>query len=485
MSTSQHVDVAPASPWKSSRYNLLVPIEGEGGAVYNAASGACLDLGDRDFQRVTSLFARGPIDFALLDDRAIELGGALLAGGFVVDASIDELATFRERGRGTKEGGPLILTIIPTFACNLGCGYCFVGKKQGSMSIETEDEVLAFVRRYLEEEDVPGVEVDWFGGEPLVAHKGIIRMSRKLIALCAERGVSYNAQIVTNGTLLTPEMADELVACRVDRVQITVDGFEDTHNQRRPWKHAERKRLPVLGAAAEARSSFAEVLRGVEAAVGRFAVRLRINVDRNNLDQVFGLLELFDRRGWLAPEKRFYPYLAPVRDYTHAASSGWSMSDDCGTEPYYEVQARWIDILHARGIPVVKESLYGFPEPRSQPCGAVTARNWVINDDGTLHKCGLDMDTDERSVGKLGQVIRADNENAKYWQGYDHFADPMCRDCRALPLCLGGCARDRREGRSQAVEENCEYHLKYEPGIIAQHIRLARADRHKRSPVAL
>jgi len=472
-------DTAAVSPWKASRYNLLVPVEGGGGAAYNAASGACFDLEEPDFARVTRLFEQAQVDFGLLGDRAHELGGALLAGGFVVDARVDELEALRDRSRGSKEGGPLVLTISPTFACNLDCGYCFVGKKQGNMSLETERQVLAFVRKNLAEQDIPSVEVDWFGGEPLIAHKNIGRLSRALIELCGEFGVPYHAQVITNGTLMTPEVADELVACRVDRVQITIDGFEATHNERRRWKAGNRTHLPMLESSGPARSSFTETLRGVGVAVGRFAVRLRINVDRNNLGQALDLLAMFDDRGWLKRDLRFYPYLAPVRDYTHAAETGWSIQDDCGTAAFYEVYSRWLEVLNERGIPVVKESLYGFPEPRSQPCGAVTARNWLINDDGTLHKCGLDIDTDARAVGKLGDLPDPNNENTKYWDGYDHFADATCRSCRALPLCLGGCSRDRREGRDQAVSENCEYHLAHEPRILAQHIKLARTNRRR------
>src|SRR5262249_30890487 len=162
-------------------------------------------------------------------ERALELGGALLAGGFIVDARLDELEALRERNRGSKDGGPLVLTISPTFACNLDCGYCFVGKKQGTMSPEIEQQIIDFVRKNLERQDLPAVEVDWFGGEPLIAHRNINRLSRALIALCSERGVPYSAQVITNGTLMTPELADELAACGVDRVQITIDGFEQTH----------------------------------------------------------------------------------------------------------------------------------------------------------------------------------------------------------------------------------------------------------------
>ena len=483
VSTSSTSSTSGRSPWKASRYNLLVAVEGGGGAVYNGATGACLDSeADDDFRRISRFLTNeSGIDFDLLDDRAVELGGALLAGGFLVDTELDELESLRERGRSAKTGGPLVMTINPTFACNLDCGYCFVGKKQGSMSIETEREVIRFVARNLESQDLPGVEIDWFGGEPLIASKTIERVSEAVIELCAAKSVPFSAQVISNGTLLTPELADRLTRCGVNRIQITIDGAEHTHDKRRPWKVGKRVTLPVLGATpTRQRSSFEDALRGVEAAIGRFAVRLRINVDRNNLDQAMDLLAMFRERGWLRPELRFYPYLAPVRDYTEASRVHWSIAEDCGTKAFYAVNEQWLNELDACGIPVVKESLYGFPEPRSQPCGAVTSRGWLINDDGSLHKCGFDVDTDGLSVGRLGDEASLDNANMKFWTGYDHFSDPTCRDCRALPLCLGGCARDRREKRAQAMSENCEYHLEHEPRILAQHIRLARKHRAAR-----
>lgn len=462
--------------WKPSRYNLLVPVDGKGGALYNAFTGACIDFGEDDFQRLSAFLDRAEMDFRALGERATKLGGALLAGGFVVDAEFDELTAVKQRGDDAKEGGPLTLTINPTFACNLDCGYCFVGKKKGNMRPETEREVIKFVEGYFElHDDVPGLEIDWFGGEPLMGSGSIERLSQAFQEICRAKGVYYSAQAITNGTLLTPELADRMLTWGIDRVQISIDGVEATHNARRPWKASESVQLRVLNnESAPARSSFQDTLRGIEVAIGRFAIRARINVDRQNLEQCMVLLAMFEERGWLRREAKFYPYPSLVRDYTAASTVNWSIDDDAGTAAFNELYLRWLSALNARGLPVVKESLYGFPEPKTTPCGAVASRGWVINEDGSLHKCGFDADDDKMAVGKVGAALDPENANLKFWTGYDHFDDPTCVACRALPLCLGGCARDRREKHDRLMSEVCEFRLVYEPQILAQHIRLMR-----------
>jgi len=97
-----------------------------------------------------------------------------------------------------------------------------------------------------------------------------------------------------------------------------------------------------------------------------------------------------------------------------------------------------------------------------------------VNYDGSLHKCGVDADTDSRSVGTVNGLLDITNENVRYWSEYEPVADPTCRECRALPVCLGGCARDRREDRHEAMARNCMVHLKHEPEIISQHVRIRR-----------
>ncbi|WP_460425725.1 radical SAM protein [Azotobacter armeniacus] len=462
--------------WKPSKYNWILPIDalGGGGAIYNAYTGACLDFGENDFKRIKALLnsMHDTIDFHLLGDSAIPLGGALIAGGMVVEYDFDELADLEERINSKKiDEFPLVLTITPTFSCNLGCNYCFVGKKKGLMNRETEHEVISFVKSHLESGNIPAFSVDWFGGEPLLAKRSIGRLSSTFIELCAEKAIPYRAQLITNGTLLNAETAGQLESWGIDRIQITLDGKRSTHDTRRPWKGLSHDII--------AKSSFDDTLSGIEHVIGRVAIRLRINVDRNNLEEAFSLLHMFDQRDWLSPDLQFYPYLSMITDFTDAATGKWSLSEACFPDEFYRAYQKWLDLLNARGISVAGERLYGFPQPITTACGAFSERGWIINFDGQLHKCGLDSDTDNRSIGFLGKEKDQSNSNALYWSNYNPATNSECRQCRAFPVCLGGCARDRRDNRYKAMLDNCEFHRKYEPLIIAQHIRMRRENNLK------
>ncbi|MGQ9426753.1 SPASM domain-containing protein [Gilvimarinus sp. DZF01] len=177
---------------------------------------------------------------------------------------------------------------------------------------------------------------------------------------------------------------------------------------------------------------------------------------------------------------RFYPYPALVTDFTVAATQEWSPTPACQNDRFDDLHDKWLDFLNARGVPVAGESLYGFPEPSNLPCSAVSQRGWVVNFDGELHKCGLDSDMEHRAVGALDKAVSEQNENGQYWSNYEPVADPTCRACPALPVCLGGCARDRREERSKAMAENCRYHLQRQPEIVAHHVRLRRQNANRR-----
>ena len=167
-----------------------------------------------------------------------ELLECLITLGFVVPAGLDEHQREKDRLQQTKaDEERLFLTIAPTMACNQRCSYCFQRNtpKTKIMSAEMQQAVIEFVRRKIG--NTNQLLIQWFGGEPLVAYGTIVSMTKAFKAICAERSIDYYAEMLTNGTLLTPERVAALRTLDIKALRFP-DGMPKT------YANGERSRCP-------------------------------------------------------------------------------------------------------------------------------------------------------------------------------------------------------------------------------------------------
>jgi radical SAM protein with 4Fe4S-binding SPASM domain len=108
----------------------------------------------------------------------------------------------------------LIVAWEVTAACNLSCGYC----RASASSLPDADE-LSTKEAHSFLDDIAALHpmIILSGGEPLL---------RPDIFLLARHAVSLDLRVslASNGTLITPEVADEIAACGISRVSISLDG---------------------------------------------------------------------------------------------------------------------------------------------------------------------------------------------------------------------------------------------------------------------
>lgn len=445
--------------WKPSHYTHLIPLKKGNGVVYNARSGALIKLSSGAFKRCGEIIAGTPRGKRFSTSRKRDaLFAHLIAGSFVVDEDFDELAFIEEQYNRERQRSQFLLTILPTFGCNLGCDYCFVGKKSGAMNRERQDQLIAFVSERFSSQQFPNMAVDWFGGEPLLALGAIEYLSQAFLDLCSRYDTGYSAQVITNGTMISDKAVEVMTHCGVDRLQITLDGLREIHDQRRPSK------LRVL-------SSFEQTILGLEKALSKFVIRLRINVDKHNLEDAWRLLEFFAAQGWLGTDKTFYPYLARISPFTDACAA--VATEVCTIDEFQETNIQWMKRLHDYGVPVAFQGLYQFPEPKLYNCGAIGSNGFIFNPNGEIHKCGLAVDDSNEAIGMLGEELDVNHSNAAKWKEWSPFANPVCRDCEFLPSCLGGCPRNQMHMREVQKKENCQYHQQHENQILAAHLELS------------
>ena len=79
------------------------------------------------------------------------------------------------------------------------------------------------------------------------------------------------------------------------------------------------------------------------------------------------------------------------------------------------------------------------PRPTGAPCTAVRDNELVVGSRGELYKCTETVGNSAEVIGNLLTWPRTD-DRALRWLTYEPFEDDECRQCPALPVCMGGCA---------------------------------------------
>ena len=121
------------------------------------------------------------------------------------------------------------VTLVLTHDCNLGCGYCYAGRKfRKSMPREVMVNALDLA---FSDGDTGKIQVSFFGGEPTLEWDLLIEAAEHARRLA--KGRALVQCVTTNGTLLTKERVARLAALDV-YVGLSIDGNQRAHEANRP-----------------------------------------------------------------------------------------------------------------------------------------------------------------------------------------------------------------------------------------------------------
>ena len=217
---------------KHSQFNHVVDVPGENAwAVHNFATGATERL---------DVLQKALFDAAPTLPASSEVVRSWRAAGFLVPSDVDEPAILRElaekRALEHACGSgpfPLTLTICVTEACNFACPYCFQKTGTRHMSEEVQRALVRFVEGRLATGRHDRLEVDWFGGEPLLALDVVEHLSGQFMRIAQRHEIPYRAMMHTNGYFLNQQAVDVLERCSVRNVLVTIDGDRASHDAKR------------------------------------------------------------------------------------------------------------------------------------------------------------------------------------------------------------------------------------------------------------
>lgn len=111
---------------------------------------------------------------------------------------------------------PVLSEIALTYRCNLRCTFCYAGENRESAEDELTTEQFAIILKKIRHEAlVPSVS--FTGGEPTMR-----KDLPELIQVAVREGLRVN--LVSNGTLITPELAAAMKKAGLSSAQISIEG---------------------------------------------------------------------------------------------------------------------------------------------------------------------------------------------------------------------------------------------------------------------
>ncbi|MCX6552102.1 MAG: radical SAM protein [Acidobacteria bacterium] len=361
---------------KRSAYTLLFPSFEDSAIIFNSASGRLCRLSARAHELGRGILWRP--NFPYRDADRVRLREEFVEKGFLVDSGRDELRELRasyQRARADRSA--CALTLAPTRACNLECVYCYEGRHEPeTWSAADEDAVVAFAARELAAG--AALSVTWYGGEPLLALPIVLRMSGRLRDLAVSRRATWSCDMVTNGTLLTPDTAEALAAVGCMEYQITLDGPKATNDRLRPSR--------------DGSSTFDRIVGNITRLDLRTsAIGIRINLMRDNAASIGDLVRDLSALG-LAGQVGIS--LAPME----------AMSKPCraladrvvSPEAFADLHFEFLQVLEAEGF-----SPESVPMPVSNYCGADCDQAFVIDWRGDVFRCWNDVGDEDKRLGSV------------------------------------------------------------------------------------
>lgn len=354
------------------------------------------------------------------DVQALKDAGKL----FSPDTFADMAGTFKERSGNVVKA--LCLHVAHT--CNLNCEYCFAsqGKYHGDralMSFEVGKQALDFLMDHSGTRR--NLEVDFFGGEPLMNWDVVKRLVEYARSVEKERGKNFRFTLTTNGMLIDDDVID-FANREMSNVVLSLDGRKEIND---------RTRVDYAGNGSYDR--IVPKFQKLVAARGGKDYYMRGTFTHANPDFTKDLFHMADDLGFT--ELSMEPVVCAPDD-----PAALTPEDIAIVKEQYEILAKDMLRREKEGHPITfyhyMLDLTGGPcvYKRISGCGSGT-EYMAVTPWGDLYPCHQFVGDPKYLMGDIwkGVTNTAVRDEFKHCNAY---ARPECKDCWAKLYCSGGCA---------------------------------------------
>lgn len=311
--------------------------------------------------------------------------------------------------------------------CNLNCSYCFAsqGKYQGERAIMSyEVGKAAFDFLIANSGSRRNLEVDFFGGEPLMNWDVVKRLVAYARSIEEEHNKNFRFTLTTNGILIDDEIIDFLNR-EMSNVVLSLDGRREVHDHFRRNYAGEGsydKIVPLFKRLVEKREGKGYYVRGT--------------FTHNNTDFTEDILHMADL-GFT--ELSMEPVVCPPDD-------PYALTEEDMPKLFrqYEILAEemikrkregrgftfYHYMLDLKNGPCIYKRITG--------CGSGT-EYMAVTPWGELFPCHQFVGDPKYSLGNIWDGVTNKAVQDEF-RGCNSYSRPECRDCWAKLYCSGGCA---------------------------------------------
>ena len=412
-----------------SRFNMMFKGKEKKILLYNFASNSYLQLDKSAVSLIEKVREKTNVDFS----SSPELYFQLRAGGFLVEKGVDKSfiqILKMNRLASNYSSNQLNLTIALTKMCNFSCEYCYEQSRiPPRMSHEIAEDVIEFIKKHKRTENL---YITWYGGEPLLEFNGLKELSEQMQGL----EMNYNAQLITNGYLLTEEVINSLEELKISHIQITIDGSEKTHNKRRSLRGGGK--------------TYGQIMRNIDRLVRsewKGHLSIRVNVDKKNSDEFIQVHQLIENQYPQEMERQIKLYPGFIDDFSYIKNNDYFTSCDKGEF--------LVNLSEKNRINPMKK----LPRMEIEGCTMTKKNAYVIGPEGELYKCWRGLGIEKEIIGSIQSFT---NWNmaliAEGMVGASYLEEESCEKCILFPVCNGGCPKMRALNKQDnGKRDTCSY----------------------------
>lgn len=355
--------------------------------------------------------------------------------GYITNKTAEEESMYVQRiAKALHQRESILMknfTWVVTYNCNFRCPYCFEyrdikdGEKNIVFSKPMVDKAYQAMETIEPTTQFRSSIITLYGGEPLLAE------NKEVVAYIVEEGIKrgYKFTAITNGYDLN-HYIDLLSAEKIYKVQITLDGAKEQHDQ---------KRIHY-----QDHNTFNKIITNIQLALEKdVKIVVRINIDNKNIENFTQLKEVFEEKGFTQKENfRFYTSI--LRNNENISEKDKQKLEFISVASFFKKQQHNEFSSYCQDYGTYQK-IYnaiqkGKPLPlRSSFCSSQTG-GYVLDPIGNIYPCWETVGNKLFQIGNyLNSQITWNKNIVKQWQGKYGGNNIRCKQCKYVLFCGGGC----------------------------------------------